>query len=176
MQGGGFVQWPSAIIYASLNVVSLLAVLSTIGAEVRSKGEIWVGAGVSACILGVIQLLFNGSLIRNGLEMVSLYEMPLFSLITDANPWLILGVTIILWLAIYTTAVSGIYGVSYRLSERMNLPVWFIGLVLMILVLPLTQFGFKQLVQVLYPLYGILNLLLLSMVILYPLQKRLGRA
>jgi uncharacterized membrane protein YkvI len=169
------VQWPSAVVYASLNVVSLLAILSTIGAEVRSKGEIWIGAALSALILGAIQLLFNGSLIRNGIEMISMYEMPLFSLITDANPWLIFSVTVILWLAIYTTAVSGIYGVSYRLSERLKLPVWFIGLLLMLLILPLTQFGFTKLVQILYPLYGIINLLLLAMVIMYPIQKRIGR-
>jgi uncharacterized membrane protein YkvI len=164
-------QWPSAIIYASLNIVSLLAVLSTIGGEIRGKGDILIGSISAALLLGMLEFLLNSSLIKNGKDIINLYDIPLFSLVSDVHPIVILSVTAILWLAIYTTAVSGVYGVAFRLSERLRLPIWLIGLTVMVLVVPFTRFGFTALVNVLYPLYGMINLFLLAMILLYPLQR-----
>jgi uncharacterized membrane protein YkvI len=164
-------QWPSAITYASLNIVSLLAVLSTFGGEIERKEDIFIGGTVSVLLLGSIAFLLNKSLIKVGDEVIALYDIPLFSLIIGTHPIIMLLVTIILWLAIYTTAVSGVYGVAYRLSQRFSLPIWLIGLIVMVLLLPLTQFGFAELVNWLYPLYGIINLFILAMILLYPLKK-----
>lgn len=165
-------QWPSAITYASLNIVSLLAVLSTLGREIKDKKEIWISGLISAIFLGGVAFLLNKALMEVGPEEIILFDIPLFSLVVGHHSALILLVTIILWLAIYTTAVSGVYGISNRLSQRWRAPIWLIGCGVMILLSPLTQFGFATLVNVLYPIYGIINLFILALLLLYPIQSR----
>jgi uncharacterized membrane protein YkvI len=164
-------QWPSAITYASLNIVPLLAVLSTLGGEIKDRREIWVGGIISALFLGGVAFLLNKALMKVGPEEIALFDIPLFSMIVGHHSYIILLVTVVLWLAIYTTAVSGVYGISYRLSQQWRTPIWLIGCGVMIVLSPLTQFGFSTLVNILYPIYGILNLFILAMIILYPIQS-----
>lgn len=164
-------QWPAAITYTSLNIVPMLAVLSSIGKEIKGKGDIWVGGFISFVILAVIAFSLNQSLIINGADMMAVYDIPLFSLVQGGHPIFVGLVTIVLWFAIYTTAVSGVYGISTRLAEKWPLPLWVIGGIVMVSIMPLTQFGFANLIHYLYPIYGIINLFVLSMILLYPINQ-----
>ncbi|SDX28381.1 Uncharacterized membrane protein YkvI [Marininema mesophilum] len=163
--------WPSAIIYAAFNMLSLLAVLSTIGGQIRHQGEIWLAGGISCTALGLIAYLYNYSLLRVK-DLISQYEIPLFALVRDYSSIWVFAITLVLWLAIYTTAVSNIHGIASRLSDWVRLPHWLVGGTVLILLLPLTQLGFSTLVTYLYPLYGVLNLFILTMLLLYPFSNQ----
>ncbi|MBO8172160.1 MAG: GerAB/ArcD/ProY family transporter [Bacillaceae bacterium] len=159
--------WPSGIIYAALNITPLLAVLSTMGREMKSASEIYIAGGVSTLGLGSIAYLLNHSLLKVGND-VNLYEIPLFSLLKDYPVEMILVVSFVLWIAIFTTVISGIYGIVFRLHGLIRLPLWVISLVLIIGIIPLSYFGFSTLVKLLYPLYGMINLFVLVCLVLYP--------
>ncbi|SFS37102.1 YkvI family membrane protein [Marininema halotolerans] len=163
--------WPSAITYAAFNMLSLLAVLSTIGKEVRHQGEIWLAGAISCGALGMIAYLYNYSLLKVK-DLISQYEIPLFALVRDYSPVWVFAISFVLWLAIYTTAVSNIHGLASRLSDWVRLPHWLVGGTVLLLLLPLTQLGFATLVTYLYPLYGVLNLFILTMIMLYPFSSR----
>ncbi|PTM56891.1 YkvI family membrane protein [Desmospora activa] len=162
--------WPSAITYAAFNMLSLLAVLSTLGKQIRHSGEIWVAGILSASLLGMIAFLYNYSLLRVE-DLVSQYEIPLFALIHSYSPWWVMAISLILWLAIYTTAVSNVHGLAFRFATVLSLPHWLIGGGILVLLVPLTRLGFANLVTILYPLYGVLNLFILTMILLYPLNR-----
>ncbi|SMO68653.1 YkvI family membrane protein [Melghirimyces algeriensis] len=159
--------WPSAITYTAFNTMSLLAVLSTMGKQIRHPAEIWISGGISSFCLGSLAFLYNFSLLRVE-SLMSQYDIPLFALMRDYSPVWVLSISVILWLAIYTTAVSNVHGLSFRLSETLPFPPWAIGGVAVLGLVPLTQLGFTTLVTFLYPLYGVLNLFILTMVLLYP--------
>ncbi|GAB7388508.1 membrane protein [Bacillaceae bacterium] len=163
--------WPSALTYTALNIVPLLAVLSTFTGEWKHKGEIVIAALVGAGGLGIVACFLNRALLQSGKEVGS-YEIPLFSLLKFYPVSAIVIVTAILWLAIYTTAVSNLHGIICRLARVVRLPSWLLAFVLISLMLPLSRFGFSHLVQVLYPLYGVTNLFLLAILLLYPLSRR----
>jgi len=169
--GNGYVSWPSGITYAALNVVPLIAVVSTLGKELRSKKEIWVSSLVSTGGLALIALLMNSSLLKAGHE-IGLYEIPLFALLKGYPTAMIAVVSVILWFAIYTTALSGVYGIVSRISSWFKSPNWLISLVLILMMIPLSNFGFSTLVAVLYPIYGVLNLFVLALIILYPISYK----
>lgn len=163
--------WPSAIIYAAFNMMSLLAVLSTLGKQIQHGFEIGLAGIISSSALGVIAALYNYSLLRVE-DLISQYEIPLFAILRSYSPGWVLGISLVLWLAIFTTAVSNVHGLASRLSSLFPLPRWAIGGAILLLLLPLTRLGFSNLVTVLYPLYGVLNLVILTLLLLYPLTHR----
>lgn len=164
--------WPSGITYAALNIVPLIAVLSTLGGELKTKRELWLAGLVSTVGLASIAMLMNYSLMQMS-EEIGTYEIPLFSLLQGYPTEMIVVVSVILWLAIYTTALSGVHGIVSRVSSVLPFPSWLMTLVLIILMIPLSQFGFSTLVSVLYPVYGVLNLFVLGLLILYPISRRM---
>lgn len=165
-----FPVWPSAITYAAFNMISLLAVLSTMGSQIRHPAEIWV-----ACLLGVLCLtviagLYNASLLKVS-HLISQYNIPLFALIRDYSTTWNLIISLVLWFAIYTTAVSNLHGLVFRIADRFPYPKWAVGLAIMAALVPISQWGFVPLVQFFYPLYGVLNLFLFTLFLLYPFSE-----
>lgn len=164
-------KWPSALTFTAFNILSLVAVLSGIGREIKQKGEIWIASIGSGLILGAISLLYNQSLLKVANDMM-LYEIPLFAILKHYPYYMVVVMSVLLWGAIYTTAASGVFGLITRMRERLRLPLWLLALVIVLAMVPLTKFGFSAMIAVLYPIYGVLNLYILASILIYPIIKR----
>lgn len=163
--------WPAALTFTALNILPLIAVLGAIGNEIKQKGEIWIASIGSGIILGGISYLYNESLLQVAGDIM-LYEIPLFAILKHYPYFMVLIMSALLWLAIYTTAASGVFGLLSRSREWIKGPAWLIALLLISIMAPLTTIGFSTLVSVLYPLYGVLNLYVLASLLLYPIIHR----
>ncbi|MDE5414150.1 MAG: hypothetical protein LPK26_13255 [Bacillaceae bacterium] len=163
--------WPAALTFTALNILPLIAVLSAIGKEIKHEGEIWIASIGSGVILGSISFLYNESLLQVAGEII-LYEIPLFAILKHYPYFMVLLMSGLLWIAIYTTAAAGVFGLVSRFREYVNLPVWLLALLLLMTMVPLTTFGFSTLISILYPLYGILNLYVLASILLYPILRK----
>ncbi|MDT8862817.1 hypothetical protein N0O92_21830 [Alkalihalobacillus sp. MEB130] len=161
--------WPSALTFTALNILPLVAVIGAIGHEIKHKGEIWIASIGSGVILGSISFLYNESLLQVAGDIM-LYEIPLFAILKHYPYFMMLIMSALLWLAIYTTAAAGVFGLLSRLRAWIKGPAWLIALLLIAIMAPLTTFGFSTLISVLYPLYGILNLFVLASILLYPIM------
>lgn len=163
--------WKAGIIFTSLNILPLVAVLAAIGSKIRHRGEIWIASVGSAVVLSGVTFIYNESLIHVAEELFYI-EIPLFAILKYYPSVMAIVMTLLLWLAIYTTAVSGLLGLTSRLQNTFTLPWWGFALVLTVLMLPMTLIGFTNLVAFLYPLYGIANLYLLAALLFYPFAKK----
>lgn len=163
--------WPAGFTFTALNILPLVAVLSAIGKEVKSKGEIIVASVGSGVILGVISLFYNQTLISVESKL-ALFEIPLFAIIQSYPFYMLFLMTILLWIAIYTTAASGLLGLVTRFRNTMPIPLWTLCLLFILLMVPFTAVGFSVLVAILYPLFGLINLYLLVCILLYPIKNR----
>ncbi|SFE63387.1 YkvI family membrane protein [Alteribacillus iranensis] len=159
--------WPSAFTFTSLNVLPLIAVLSAVGKKIKHQGEIWVASIGSGLVLGSVSFLYNESLLAAA-EDIMLYEIPLFALLETYPSYTTAFMAILLWSAVFTTAASGLFGLTSRLQSAFSLPAWALAIFLLCMMLPMTQFGFSSLIGVLYPIYGILNLYLLIIILIHP--------
>ncbi|TMN22264.1 YkvI family membrane protein [Lentibacillus cibarius] len=160
--------WTAAFPFTALNILPLIAVLGAIGNKVKSKREIHVAALGSGLILGTISFIYNSSLIQIADELL-LYEIPLFAILKHYPFEILIFMSILLWFAIFTTAASGILGIATRLKNICNIPIWMMAAVLILVMIPLTTLGFSTLISYIYPVYGILNLYVLTRLLLYPL-------
>lgn len=163
--------WPAAFTFTALNILPLIAVLSAVGKEIKSLKEAKVASIGSGVILGTISFVYNETLIQMA-DYLTEYEIPLFAVLKGSPFGFFLFMSVMLWLAIYTTAVSGIFGLASRFKQILKVPFWLIALILVLAMLPFTRFGFANLVGILYPLYGLINLYLLVTILLYPILNR----
>lgn len=165
--------WLAAFPFTALNVLPLVAILGAIGNKVKGRGEIIISCIATGLCLGIVSYIYNSSLIQIADEIV-LYEIPLFAILKEFPLSMILFMSILLWLAIFTTAAAGMLGIATRVQSflKEEKPMYLIVIVSVLLMLPLTGFGFSALVSFLYPLYGILNLYILARLLTYPLWKK----
>ncbi|WP_042147690.1 membrane protein [Paucisalibacillus sp. EB02] len=160
--------WTAAFPFTALNILPLIAVLGAIGDKINTKGEIWVASVGSGLILGIVTYIYNNSLIQIA-EEVLVFEIPLFAILSNYPFHMVLFMTILLWFAIFTTAASGVLGLTTRVASYFNIPFWLLVIIILATMIPLTTLGFSTLVSVLYPLYGLLNLYVLTRLLLFPL-------
>ncbi|MFC4321701.1 YkvI family membrane protein [Litchfieldia salsa] len=163
--------WPAAFTFTALNILPLIAVISAIGKEMKHIGEAWIASVGSGLVLGVISFIYNESLIKVA-EEIMLYEIPLFAILKYYPYPMLVFMSFLLFAAIFTTAASGVFGITTRFREILKLPLWTLAIIALVVMIPFTTFGFATLVSVLYPIYGIANLYLLSSILLYPIMNR----
>ncbi|CDQ18414.1 Uncharacterized membrane protein YkvI [Halobacillus karajensis] len=163
--------WMSAFPFTALNILPLIAVLGAIGNQVRHKGEIWIASIGSGVVLGAVSYLYNNSLIQIS-EDIILYEIPLFAILKHYPYEMMIFMSLMLWIAIFTTAASGTLGLVTRFREYVRQPLWILAMAIIAVMLPFTSFGFSTLIEYLYPLYGILNLYVLVSLLLYPILSQ----
>lgn len=166
--------WMAAFPFTALNILPLIAVLGAIGNKVGSRKEIWIGCIGSGVILGTISYIYNNSLIQIADELL-LYEIPLFAILKEYPMSMLVFMSILLWFAIFTTAAAGILGIVTRIRRYFQRPLWMMVMVILLTMIPLTTFGFSSLIGFLYPLYGILNLYVLTRLLLFPLWYKLDK-
>ncbi|MFD1362653.1 YkvI family membrane protein [Lentibacillus salinarum] len=165
--------WTAAFPFTALNILPLIAVLGAIGNKVKTKQEIYIAATGSGLILGVLSFIYNSSLIQIADELL-LYEIPLFAILRHYPFEILIFMSILLWFAIFTTAASGIMGIVTRLQSIWNAPIWLLAALSIAAMVPLTTLGFSTLINYIYPVYGILNLYVLTRLLLYPLWRNPG--
>lgn len=163
--------WTAAFPFTALNILPLIAVLGAIGNQMKQKGEVWIASIGSGLVLGTISYLYNNSLIQIS-DDVLVYEIPLFAILKHYPYQMFLFISVLLWIAIFTTAASGTFGLITRFRSRVNGPLWLLAMITILCMIPLTSFGFSTLIKYLYPLYGLLNLYVLSSILLYPIVNR----
>lgn len=163
--------WTAAFPFTALNILPIIAVLGAVGNQMKRKGEIWIASVGSGLVLGIISFIYNNSLIQIS-DDILLYEIPLFAILKHYPYEMFLFISILLWIAIFTTAASGILGLITRLRSRLKGPLWLLTVITLLIMIPLTSFGFSTLVTYLYPLYGLLNLYVLSAILIYPFTNR----
>lgn len=160
--------WLSAFPFTALNILPLTAVLGAIGYKIKSKAEIYIACIGSSLILGGISFIYNRSLIHVQ-DVIDLYEIPLFAIINNFPLSIHIFMTFLLWIAIYTTAASGMMGMISRIKNYFKLPIWQITIILLIAMIPFSLVGFSSLIHYVYPFFGVLNLYVLIKLLLYPL-------
>ncbi|GAA0467784.1 hypothetical protein [Alkalibacillus silvisoli] len=163
--------WVASIPFTSLNVLPLIAVLGAIGKEIKSKKEIYVASIGSGVVLGLISYFYNISLVHVA-DQLYFYEIPLFAILYGYPIELFLIMAGLLIFAIYTTALTSLFGLIARVEDILKLSKGKLGLLLIGVALPFTFVGFSTLVSYLYPLYGVINLYVLAMLLLFPIIKR----
>lgn len=154
----------SAIIYGAYNLLTSIVILCDTRSMLnRARTGVWasiVGGGV----LGLISLVIWAA-IKLYYGKILLGEMPLLTIVARQGKTIENIYSIILYLSMFTTAVSCGYGVLGRLRDSFGLKGIVAIVILTLLTIPVTLLGFSGIVQHLYTAFGYLGLPLVAIVL-----------
>lgn len=152
-----------SILYASYNSILLIPVLTGLRNYLDSKKQIIKISIISSSII-IILALFIYSLLLRGEFFVSELEMPLIEITTQFGRIFkyIYGFVIIA--SIFTSAISAGYSFLGNVSKTKK-SYETILLIMSITGIAVSNIGFSKLVEMLYPLFGVLGLIQIWMLV-----------
>lgn len=159
----------SAVNYASYNLVTAVAVLAPIGANVSNKKSLLGGALLGAAGLGLGIGAINFCLMTNITEVAAL-EVPMITVAAKVSAPVRLLFAVVIFTEIYSTAIGDLYGFSQRIS--LSLPKTLLIALATAGAFAAGQLGFSNLVRFLYPAVGYGALLFFAGAVYVWIKKR----
>lgn len=150
----------SCVLYVAYNF-SLAMVVLTEYQPIGSREDCIKGAWWGGVLLGLLVLLTYLALSKY-LPVVLHYEVPMLYVAGQVSIAAKHVYTLVLWMGIITTAIANTYGFAQRFSALTGLNYRLCLIVCMTMALPLSMKSFSQLVGYIYPLFGLLGLLILG--------------
>ncbi|ACV65022.1 Putative membrane protein [Desulfofarcimen acetoxidans DSM 771] len=155
----------SSILYVSYNMIVALSVLSSLGKKINK--EIGLAAGITGgLILGIMAGLITIVGLSYSPEIID-HEIPLLYVANQLGTYYHFTFALLIWLAITTTAISSTHGFASRLAKQNSIKYKIAGVSICLIVLPLAQIKFANLVQVIYPIFGYAGLSILLGLLFY---------
>ncbi len=154
----------SAILYVSYNTIISTVLMSRMLPYLKSgKVSKWGGV-LGGGMLCVTALIINWALYSFYPHSI-ISEIPVLGIIQNNSKLLAHIYSIILILAMYTSAVTSGYCLTERISSKMKINYKLVGAVLCAVVMPMSTLGFSSLIATLYPVFGYLGLFLLFIIL-----------
>ena len=152
--------WPiSSVLYVAYNFTLAMVVLTEYQSITSRRNGI-IGAVWGGLVLGIL-LLLNYLALCKFLPVVLNYEVPMLYITGKISIEVKYVYTIVLWVGILTTAIANAYGFSQRWSSFTGLNYTFCLLWCMTMALPIAMQSFSSLVSAIYPIFGLLGIIIL---------------
>ena len=146
-----------SVLYASYNCIILIPVLITLNSQIKSKNNIFLISITSAIILTLLSFAIYNILLQGNVEQFNL-EMPIIGIVKKYGLIYKNAYLLIIGISIFTTAVSNGCGFLNNCSKdeksfKRNLILMSISAIF------LSQIPFSTLVNLLYPVLGIVGII-----------------
>jgi uncharacterized membrane protein YkvI len=153
--------WPlSSLLYVAYNFALAMVVLTEYQ-SISSKRDGVIGAAWGGAILGLLVSLSYFALLHFS-PAVFYYQVPMLYVAGNLSVSAKYIYTAVLSIGILTTAIANAYGVSQRIASFSKLNYRLCLFIVTTLALPLALQSFSTLVGRIYPLFGLLGLVLIT--------------
>lgn len=153
--------WQSGFVYSSFVLLIALPFLVNIGKKEKSRKQVILGGALGGLIMLIGVLAIYIGLISN-VEEVYTANIPTLYLANQISPILSFIFTIILLLAIYTTAVGMLWTVAHQFSKGDPFKYKLIAVGLTVLGFFGGLLPFAQIINLVYPIVGYIGLILIA--------------
>lgn len=170
-QGASSFWGVSALLYVSYNMTMGVSVLAPLGKEIRNRQALVWGGILGGLGLGIMALFINLAILSHYPDSAG-YEIPSLFLAGRLARTVQMAFSFVLWAEIFTTIIGTVFGLAARISGGNRTAFTVSAVLLMVLALVLSQFGFSGLVGTVYPLFGYVSLLFLIALFASPYLRR----
>jgi uncharacterized membrane protein YkvI len=155
----------SSILYVSYNTILSTVILTGVLPYLKSKRvSTWSGL-IGGGMLCVTALILNSALYFFYPHSVTT-EIPVLSIIQNNSQILAKVYSVVLIMAMFTSAITAGYCLTERIRTKMKLNYKVVAAILCALVIPMSSLGFSSLIATLYPVFGYLGLFLLFIILI----------
>ncbi|MEJ8554494.1 YkvI family membrane protein [Tepidibacter sp. Z1-5] len=161
----------SSVTYVGYNMIPALVILTSVGSLVDSKKTAIKGGVLGGLFLGILALfiLMPSLILYNDISTLELPMLNISSYSDSRGKYLY---SIILWFAMFTTAIGNGFGIITRVKPIFNLEQKKLCFLFCLLSIFLAKFGFSNLIMVLYPVFGYISFLIIICAFLKFVFKR----
>ncbi|WDV45880.1 hypothetical protein PV797_20685 [Clostridiaceae bacterium M8S5] len=162
----------SSILYVSYNSIPSMVVLGATLDIIPNK-KIAIKAGIMSGIILFIMSLFiiiPLMMFNNDLQGV---EIPMLLVAGRLGRFAEYTYSMVLLIAMFTTAIGNAFGFVKRFAQILDLNIYVVSFIFCISAIPLSQFGFSTLVELLYPVLGYVGVILIVTIVFRDLHSRL---
>ncbi len=150
----------AALLYSSYNLLLAIPMLAPLGALSKPKA-LRSGAILGGLGLGICAAAISASILTRAPEATA-FEVPMIAIAGSLSPVFRTFYSVVLVAEIFTTAVASLYGFTSRLTKVGTSAYRWVAVGTAGIGLILAQFGFSNLVGILFPAAGLAGLLLLG--------------
>ena len=159
--------WPaSALVYAAYNLITAAAVLSSLPNLVTSRKIAKYGGILGGAALGIIGVILAAALFLN-INAIRDAQLPMLALARNYGHVTEYAYAILLFLAIFTTSITGGFSLVHWLSARFGYKKLRIKIGIAIFGAAAAHAGFANIVANAYTFFGFLGLFMMLAVIIY---------
>ena len=146
----------SAILYTSYNSITLIPIIVLLTTNIKNKRENKIITLVSAVIFFVLIIAIYQMLTLSAVN-ISKVEIPVLTILDECHPIEKMVYSVAIITAILTSAISSGYGVVENIKDRRKYKI--ITLAMCLAEIPIAYIGFGNLVEILYPLFGVIGII-----------------
>ncbi|GAA5188910.1 hypothetical protein [Ferrimonas gelatinilytica] len=161
----------AALLYVSYNIFACVAILAISGGAIHSPKTAALGGLLGGLTLGGLMLLMSMALLSH-VEVIAEASMPMLALAQSFSPNLALGLSIVMFLMIFNTAVGALYSFSSRMFTADTQGFRIATLVFGLLAYMASLYGFIELVGLVYPSFGYIGFVLMIAIAWAGLKQR----
>ncbi|OFS84071.1 MULTISPECIES: YkvI family membrane protein [Oligella] len=161
----------SGVLYAAFNVGVGFPMLAVIGGMTKSESAAGQGGIIGGLGLGVLIVFLNIALYLN-IDKLHAIEVPTLLLSSQMHPLLGYITVAALFAMIYSTAVGMFFAFASRWAAPNSSKFRVIAVLSTVVGVVLSQFGFGRLVGSVYPLMGVLGVVIIIAIMWYWLKTR----
>ena len=154
----------SSILYCSYNSILLIPVLITLKNYIKNKNQILIISIISIIVIIILSVILFLNLINIDNNIISNLEMPMVYVANQMGKIINLLYGFVIIASIFTTSIS--LGISFLQNFAKNKKSYTqIAAIMCITSIGMSQFGFSNLVNLLYPIFGYLGLIQILIII-----------
>jgi uncharacterized membrane protein YkvI len=154
--------WGAPFLYTAFNLATAQAVLVPMGAAATHRSVLVTGGLLGGLGIGLLLLAAHFALSAQ-MPGISQFEIPMGNIITRLGNFAQTAYLLVIYGEIFTTYIADAYGLCLQLRQRTKLPPTLILISVLLLSYCFSQLGFKLLLSVLYPLFGMVSVVWLAM-------------
>ncbi|WP_026907177.1 YkvI family membrane protein [Paucisalibacillus globulus] len=160
----------SPFTYASFNVITAMVVLVPLGKEIQDEYVLKWGGFLGGLGLFILLLLSHFSLLVNPTTFP--FDIPMAEIVKQFGGLIHILFLLIIFSEIFNTVTANVYGISRQVKTSFGIKYNHAVLaILLIIFLVSQQYGYGQLLSILYPLFGYIGLLYLAVLLITKVPK-----
>ncbi len=152
----------SALLYVGYNSIIAIVVMCSLLPHLKTRKIGRVGGILGGLILCFIALVLNTTLFFS--DALS-KELPVLSITEKHGSILNSFYAVVLFLAMYTSAITSGFGFIERVSTKLRVNKKIIVILICALAVPLSNFGFSNLIATVYPFFGYIGLFVVLVIL-----------
>jgi uncharacterized membrane protein YkvI len=156
----------STLLYVGFNILSSSGVIVPLSLEIKSIKQIHLGIILGALVLTLLCGMINLMLMLN-VPYIYKYSIPLLYVANPFGNLIQIMLLIIIWLEMFSTEVSDVFSVGKTMSNVFNISYKKSVFIILAIAIPISQFGFVNLIKVLYPAFGFISLIFIFQCIVF---------